>query len=177
MTCEGVATVLIVDDEADVANLYSTFLDKEYDVRTATSGSEALEILDETVDVALLDRRMPDMSGDELLARIRSRDLDVQVAMLTAVEPAGEIVDMPFDDYKVKPLTENDLSAIVETLLKRATYDERSQELFRIISKKDTLEQADKEDTDEYEQLVARLEDIREHVDETLEELIERGTI
>lgn len=177
MTGEDVATVLIVDDEADLAELYSSFLDNEYDVRTATSGAEALEILDQTIDVALLERRMPDMSGDELLAQIRSRDLDVQVAMLTAVEPDGEILEMPFDDYKVKPLTENDLSAIVETLLKRATYDERSQELFRVISKKASLEQADKDDTEEYEELDARLEELRKDVDGTLIELIERGTI
>lgn len=177
MTGEDVATVLIVDDEADLAELYSSFLDNEYDVRTATSGAEALGILDETIDVALLDRRMPDMSGDELLAQIRGRDLDVQVAMLTAVEPDGEILEMPFDDYKVKPLTENDLTAIVETLLKRATYDERSQELFRVISKKASLKKADKDDTDEYQELDARLEELRKDVDGTLDELIERVTI
>jgi CheY-like chemotaxis protein len=40
---------------------------EEYEVRTATGGPEALDLVDEEVDVALLDRRMPRMSGDELL--------------------------------------------------------------------------------------------------------------
>jgi DNA-binding response OmpR family regulator len=165
------ATVLVVDDEEDLASLYTAFLETEYDVRTATSGPEALEKVDDAIDVALLDRRMPGMSGDEVLAEIRDRVPDAQVAMLTAVEPDEDIVDMPFDDYKVKPVERSELLGVVETLLKRATYDAHSQEFFALASKKASLEIAGNDDTEEYDELVARMNEVREDVDAMLDDM------
>lgn len=163
------ATVLVVDDEEDVATLYSLFLAEKYDVRTATSGEEALDVVDEDVDVALLDRRMPGMSGDEVLRALRERELDCRVAMLTAVEPDGDIVDMPFDDYRVKPADRSELLGLVDTLLERAAYDQQSQEFFTLASKKAALEVAGNDDTEEYRRLVDKLEEVREDIDETLD--------
>jgi DNA-binding response OmpR family regulator len=168
---DGDVTVQVVDDEEDLAGLYTAFLEAEYDVRTATSGSEALEKIDDAVDVVLLDRRMPGMSGDEVLAEVRDRAPDVQVAMLTAVEPAEDIVDMPFDDYRVKPLDRSELLGVVETLLKRAAYDEHSQEFFALASKKVSLEIAGNDDTEEYDRLVARMNEVREEVDAMLDDV------
>lgn len=163
------ATVLVVDDEPELTELYRAFLADEYDVRTATSGAEALEEADEAVDVALLDRRMPDMTGDEVLAELRSRGLDCMVAMLTAVEPGTEIVDMAFDDYKVKPVDRSDLLGLVDVLLERVTYDEQSREFFRLASKKAALEIAGNDDTEEYDRLVERIARVREEIDTTLD--------
>lgn len=174
---EGDVTVLVVDDEEDLAGLYTAFLEAEYDVRTATSGSEALEKIDDAVDVVLLDRRMPGMSGDEMLAEVRDRVPDVQVAMLTAVEPDEAIVDMPFDDYKVKPVERSELLGVVETLLKRATYDEHSQEFFALASKKASLEIAGNDGTEEYDQLVAHMNEVREDVDAMLDDMSARALL
>ncbi|MFB6105679.1 MAG: response regulator, partial [Halobacteriaceae archaeon] len=70
MSPEGARpTVVVVDDEEGIAEAYSYWLSDEYDVRTAQSGAGALETIDEDVDVVLLDRRMPDRSGDEVLDR------------------------------------------------------------------------------------------------------------
>ena len=113
MTRDPDATVLAVDDEPDLAELYRVYLDPAYDVRIATGGEEALDAMDETVDVVLLDRRMPDMSGHEVLDAIRGEGYDARVAMLTAVEPDVDIVEMPFDDYKTKPVTKEDLLTLV----------------------------------------------------------------
>ncbi len=163
------ATVLLVDDEPELVELYGVLLSEEYDVRTATSGPEALEVVDESVDAVLMDRRMPGMPGDEVLAEMRSRNLDVRTAMLTAVDPDVDIVDMPFDDYRVKPVDGDDLIGTVEMLLERATYDEKSQEFFSLASKKAALEIAGNDDTEEYEQLQAELARRREDIDETLD--------
>ena len=131
-------TVLAVDDEPDLAELYRVYLDDTYDVRVATGGEEALSMMDDSVDVVLLDRRMPDMSGHEVLDMIREKGYDARIAMLTAVEPDVDIVDMPFDDYKTKPVTREDLVALVEVLLHRAAFDERSQRFFALASKRST---------------------------------------
>ncbi len=175
MTDDSDPTVLVVDDEEALADLYAQLLSIEYNVRTATTGSEALEKADETVDVALLDRRMPDMSGGEVLEKLRDRGLNCRIGMLSAVEPTGEIVDMPFDDYKLKPISEEELHSLVEVLLKRATYDAQSREFFRLASKKATLETNDNTDTEEYRQLVETLEDLREDIDATLDSVSAEG--
>lgn len=140
-------TVLVVDDEPDLAMLYETYLSVEFDVRSANDGQQALDQVDQTVDVALLDRRMPQMSGDELLRRFREQGYEMKVAMLTAVEPDTDIVDMPFNDYKVKPVGRDELIGLVRTLLQRSTYDKQSQEFFSLASKKAALEIAGNDDT------------------------------
>ncbi|WP_281194551.1 response regulator [Halorubrum sp. F4] len=164
-------TVLAVDDEPDLAELCRVYLDGRYDVRIATSGETALEEIDDDVDVVLLDRRMPDLSGHEVLSEIRSAGYDARVAMLTAVEPDVDIVDMPFDDYKTKPVTREGLIALVEVLLERAAFDERSQQFFALASKKAALEASGTTDTEEYDELVERMEAVRTEVDETLDRL------
>jgi DNA-binding response OmpR family regulator len=166
--------VLVVEDEPDLAELYAIYLSDLYDVQTATNGETALEIVDEETDVVLLDRRMPDLTGDEVLEEIRARGLETQVAMITAVEPDVDIVEMQFDDYLVKPVTKEDLHGLVEILLRRANYDERSQEFFRLASKKAALESSPDvsvENEGEYRELAQRMEDIRAELDDTLAEL------
>ena len=113
--------VLIVEDEPDVAETYKLWLQGDYEVRMGQNGDEGLELLDESVDVVLLDRRMPVVSGNEVLAAIEERDLQCRVAMVTAVDPDFDIVDMGCDDYVVKPVTRDRLLEVVEVL------DERQQ--------------------------------------------------
>ncbi|KTG10129.1 DNA-binding protein [Haloprofundus marisrubri] len=166
--------VLVVEDESDLANLYAAWLDGEYRVRTAYGGHEALSELDDAVDVVLLDRRMPGLSGDEVLDAVRERGIDCRVAMVTAVEPDFDIVEMGFDDYLVKPVTRESLLGVVSNLLMRSEYDDGVRELFALASKKAVLE-AEKDDstlaeTAEYQQLDAELSDVRENLDEQLQD-------
>ncbi|WP_435098276.1 response regulator [Halorubrum sp. N11] len=167
-------TVLAVDDEPDLAELYRVYLDTAYDVRIATGGEEALSLMDESVDVVLLDRRMPDMSGREVLDAIRGEGYDARIAMLTAVEPDVDIVEMSFDDYKTKPVTKKELITLVEVLLHRAKFNEQSQKFFALASKKAALEAAGAANTEEYEELLDRVETVRDRVDDTLDHLSAR---
>jgi DNA-binding response OmpR family regulator len=115
-------TVLLVDDEVAVTRVYERMLSDRYDVRVANGGDEALSLVDESVDVVLLDRMMPDRSGDSVLAEIRERGLDCGVAMVTAVEPELDIVEMGFDTYLQKPPSRDTLVATIERLLARREY-------------------------------------------------------
>ncbi|MFD1599681.1 HalX domain-containing protein [Halobellus rarus] len=164
--------VLVVEDEPDLADLYATWLRDEYRVRVAYGGREALEELDEEVEVVLLDRRMPDLSGDEALEAIRERDVGCRVAMVTAVEPDFDIVAMGFDDYLVKPVSRDSLKETVENLLRRNSYDDGIQELFALASKKALLESekdaATLEEHEEYQKLTERVQNLRAQLDDTL---------
>lgn len=133
-------TVLIVDDERGLADLYAVFLDDEYETRTAYDGETALERVDDDVDAILLDRRMPGVSGDELLTALREQGYDCPVAMLTAVDPAADILTLDVDDYFVKPLDQAEILEAVATLTARGRYDDEFRSYFATVSKKAAME-------------------------------------
>ena len=170
--------VLIVEDEPDLADLYATWLRDEYAPRVTYGGAEALDELDDEVSVVLLDRRMPEVSGDAVLEAIRDRDIDCRVAMVTAVEPDFDIVAMGFDDYLVKPVSKDVLRATVDNMHLRSSYDAGVQRLFSLASKKALLESEKSQtalaDNPEYADLEAELGDLRADLDETIQELGER---
>ncbi|WP_266080116.1 HalX domain-containing protein [Haladaptatus caseinilyticus] len=163
-------TILVVDDEKDVTDLYATWLEDSLDVRRAYEGREALELLDDEVVVVLLDRRMPGLSGDEVLAELRNRGLHSRVVMVTAVKPDFDIIEMGFDDYLVKPVSKDDLYTTVEGMLTRVEYDDQMQEYFSLVSKVAVLEAEKPEEelaeSDEYRQLSTRVDELRETVDD-----------
>jgi len=171
----GSPIALVVEDEPDLARLYSAWLREACTVRTAYSGAQALDAIEEEIDIVLLDRRMPDLSGDEVLETIRERGLDIRVAMVTAVEPDFDIVGMGFDDYLVKPVSERELMETVDQLLLRSTYDEQMQEYFALASKKAVLDaekpEAELRASEEYARLEDRLAVLRTEIDDTVSEL------
>jgi len=129
------ATVLVVDDEAEVADVYALRLRGQYETETAYGGVAALDRLDDDIDVVLLDRRMPDVGGDEVLEEIRERDVSTRVIMITAVDPDFDIIDMPFDDYLCKPIEKEDLVAAIDQQLAARRYDDRLSEYLEVTSK------------------------------------------
>lgn len=171
MTDEG-AGVLVVDDDEALTDVYAAWLGDQYDVETATTGSIALDTLDGHVDVVLLDRRMPGLSGEEVLDQIRRAEYDCRVAMVTGVRPNTDVVELGFDEYLLKPVDREDLQSTVETLLDRSEYDDKLQELYSLMSKRALLE-SEAEDgavqlDDSYEQLVDRIEGLRAQINETV---------
>jgi len=97
-----IPTVLVVDDDRPLADGFADHLSSEFEVRTAYTGEEALDRLDEAVDVVLLDRGLPDTSGDAVLEAIRASDFDCRVAMVSGEQPSP---DLDCDAYLTKPLS------------------------------------------------------------------------
>lgn len=169
------ATVLVVDDERPLLEVYGRWLSDSYEVVTAASGSAALEEADGGVDVMLLDRRMPGMSGEDVLARVRERVPDCKVAIVSAVEPDFDVIRMGFDAYLTKPVRQSELRTTVDRLLARTAFAELEQEYYALVSKRAALEEAKSRDelraSDEYAQLEARIERLRDDLDEAMPEL------
>ena len=103
------AKVLVVDDEAVVRESYLRTLDGvRYNVRAALNGAEALRMLEaEHFDVILLDIRMPEMDGIEVLRQIKKRWPESEVVIITgypSIETAKEAVRLGAYNYLAKPV-------------------------------------------------------------------------
>jgi DNA-binding response OmpR family regulator len=133
--------------------------------------------MDEDVDAVLLDRRMPGMSGDEVLEHIREEGYDCRVAMVTAIDPDFDILDMGFDEYVVKPVSRDDLYDTVEQLLTYSTYDDTFQEYFSLVSKRAAIQTSKSPSTleanEEYQQLNDRIDELEADLDEAVMDLEE----
>ena len=171
-------TVLVVDDEPHLVGMYAAMLEDSHTVRTATSGEEALDRLSKETDVMLLDRRMPDRSGGEVLETVREEGYDCRVAMITSVDPDMDITEMAFDAYVVKPIRRRGLRDIVESLLLRAGCSRDTRELLSVTSKLVALESQFHEDQlaghEEYQRLRERREHLKAKNRQRIAELIQR---
>ena len=165
-------TVLVVDDEPEVADVLALKIRERYETRVAYGGRAALDAMDRTVDAVLLDRRMPDVHGDEVLAEIRERGYDCVVVMTTAVDPDLNILEMDFDDYLSKPIeTETLLSTLDQQLDSRRSGDPKLEEFFSVVSKLEVLESeltpAELADSDEYERRKREAEALGQELQES----------
>jgi DNA-binding response OmpR family regulator len=172
MSSSEPATVLVVDDEPDVADAYAAQLQDDFIVSTAYGGQEALDKIDSAVDVVLLDRRMPGISGDEVLEKIRERELSVRVAMVTAVDPDFDIIDMPFDDYVIKPVSRDDLFETINRLLTCSEYEERLRRYYALTAKHATLiankPESELAESDEFQELEDEIDELKDGLDQTV---------
>jgi DNA-binding response OmpR family regulator len=113
--------VLIVEDEPALRLSYDRAFRPRYDLAFATNGAEALEQLEQQrPDVAVLDMRLPDTDGIELLRRIRVSYPDLPVIITTAylsIEPQLKVLDLPHSGYIVKPFRLDELGARIDAVL------------------------------------------------------------
>ncbi len=117
-------TILVADDEANIRELVTLYLEKEgFSVITASDGRAAVNSAREfQPDLIVLDLMMPELSGYEVCRELR-RDSDVPILMLTA---RGDDVDrivgleLGADDYLGKPFHPRELTARVKAILRRS---------------------------------------------------------
>ncbi len=120
--------ILIVDDDENIAELISLYLNKEcYDTQIAGEANACFEAVDEfNPDLILLDVMLPGMDGYQICTEIRKTS-NVPIIMLSA---KGSVFDKVLglkigaDDYIVKPFDSNELVARVAALLRRTTTQE-----------------------------------------------------
>ena len=170
----GGSRILVVDDEVDVAETYASQLRDRHEVEVAYSGEAALSALDDSIDIALLDREMPGQSGRAVLTAIREQEIGARVAMVTGEQPDFDIIEMPFDDYLVKPVPQTALFRMVDRLERCATYDERLREYYSLTAKRAALlsskSQAEREASAAFQSLEEEIASVRD----SLEDITER---
>jgi two-component system response regulator RegX3 len=118
-----VTRVLVVEDEESFSDALSYMLRREgYDVDSAATGTEALQIFDRTgADLVLLDLMLPGLSGTEVCRELRSRS-HVPIIMVTARDSEVDKVvglELGADDYVTKPFSSRELVARIRAVLRR----------------------------------------------------------
>lgn len=115
--------LLAVDDEKDMLDTFQTILGKNHQILRSLSGEDALDILKaESIDLVLLDIRMPKMDGIETLKKIKARHPDTEVVMVTAsreIKSAVECIKLGAYDYVTKPFERDELKSIIEKALEK----------------------------------------------------------
>jgi two-component system, NtrC family, response regulator AtoC len=126
---DGTIRVLVVDDEVKLAQAFSKKLGQEgMKVSLAFSGNEALSIAEkEILDVAVLDIRLPDMEGVELLGKLKQSHPTLEVVMVTgyaSVDTAIRSMKQGAYDYLTKPVKLTELSALVKKAFEKKSLHE-----------------------------------------------------
>ena len=135
--------ILLVDDDIELTDLLAEVLRLTgFEVEVANNGQEALDKLNSSHQLVLLDVMMPVLNGIETLKKIRQTS-NVPVMMLTA---RGEEIDrvlgleLGADDYLPKPFNDRELVARIKAILRRISPSESSQNSTALSSEENALE-------------------------------------
>ncbi len=113
--------VLVVDDDENILRLYREELEEEgYEVFTASSGKEAIEIFEKNnPDIVTLDILMPDMDGINVLRILKGKNPKVPVIMSTAYDYKDDFGVWAAEGYVVKSSDLTELKSVIKRLLNR----------------------------------------------------------
>jgi DNA-binding response OmpR family regulator len=154
-------TLLVVDDDPDFRALYEAWL-AAYEVRVAADGAEALDVIDEAVDVVVLDREMPRKDGITVARELQARAVDPAVVMVSGVAPDTDLLDVPVDDYLRKPVEREAVTAAVRRGLAVTDSPDHVRDLLALDTRIDLVEDhvdaATLDESHAYQQATSALE-------------------
>ena len=136
------ARILVIDDEEDIRESLETLLSIEggYEVHLAANATEGLKKLENGFyDLVLLDLMMPDRSGMEVLAEIRTRDRETPVFLLTAfgsIEVAVQALKAGANDYFSKPWDNEKLLIEIDRMIAKGRLERENQQLRRALKER-----------------------------------------
>ncbi len=120
---KGKGLILVIDDDKSILRTLTRILQKAgYEVETAETGKEAMEKAEKTsYDLALVDVRLPDMDGTDLLASLQGTTPSTVKIVITgfpSLETGVKALDGGADAYLVKPVRPEELLTLIEEKLK-----------------------------------------------------------
>jgi diguanylate cyclase (GGDEF)-like protein len=133
--------ILLVDDDEDMCTILSMILKNEgYQIIIAHSGADALaQIEKQSFNVVLLDIRLPDMSGLEILKKVKEKDPNVIVIIMTGYSSMEGVIDaLRYDayDYLQKPLDIEKVKVIIKRGIEQQQLEIKNKKLVDTLTKK-----------------------------------------
>ncbi len=126
---EPLTKILVVEDELDTAEVICELLTNAgYEATAVESGKEALQYISQNYDLVLLDIKLPDMSGLEVLRRARSESYDQPMIILSGYGTGSDRVvalEDGADDYLSKPFSPEELVARIRAIRRRIEWSPR----------------------------------------------------
>ena len=118
-------TILVVDDDKSILRTFTRILQKSgYEIDTAETGKEAMEKTENRhYDLALVDIRLPDMDGTDLLAKLKKQlqhTVKIMITGFPSLETGVKALDEGADAYLVKPVKPQELLVLLEEKLKES---------------------------------------------------------
>ncbi|MCD6424896.1 MAG: response regulator transcription factor [Anaerolineales bacterium] len=128
--------ILVVDDNPDIRTMLQSYLSSEgFEVLTAENGQKALFVAREgKPDCIVLDMMMPEMGGSDFI-RIYTSESDIPILVLTAkVEETDKVLGLELgaDDYMTKPFSLRELTARINSLIRRSNKGQSKAEILRV---------------------------------------------
>jgi DNA-binding response OmpR family regulator len=116
-------TILVVDDDKSILRTFTRILQKSgYEIETAETGKEAMEKTENRhYDLALVDIRLPDMDGTDLLAKLKKplqNTVKIMITGFPSLETGVKALDEGADAYLVKPVKPQELLILLEEKFK-----------------------------------------------------------
>jgi DNA-binding NtrC family response regulator len=126
--------ILLVDDDTNTANgLRKILLQDGYDTLCAYTGNEALNLIEsENFDIVITDMKLPDISGFSIIEKVKKKDADVPVVMITAfssLQTAIDAMKKGADDYLTKPVNIDELELILKKIWEKQLLIFQNREL------------------------------------------------
>src|SRR3989338_673328 len=150
-----IGSILVVDDEKSMRDSMNMLLRDNYNVHMAKSGKEAIKsVKNHNIDLVLLDIRLPEIDGIEVLKIIKGIDDSIEVIMVTAVITVGRAVEAVRHgayDYITKPFDIQTLTEQIEKIIEKRTLSKENISLRKLI-----------ESDYQFEKIVGKSPEIRE---------------
>src|SRR5918999_546022 len=135
--------LIVEDEEVFLRPLQRTLEVADYEVLTARSGEDAIDVLKhEDVDLMLTDKRLPGMDGVELVRRVKAEHADLAMVVMTAygtIESAVESVRLGAADYLVKPFEVPELLIVVRNAIELSEFRAANRATLRRNQERFTL--------------------------------------
>ncbi|MDP7530207.1 MAG: sigma-54 dependent transcriptional regulator [Candidatus Scalindua sp.] len=133
--------ILLVDDDKNTANgLRKILLQDGYDTSCTYTGKEASNLIEtEHFDIVITDMKLPDISGFSIIEKVKKKDIDIAVVMITAfssIQTAIDAMKKGADDYLTKPVNIEELELILKKIWEKRLLIIQNKELKQKLNDK-----------------------------------------
>lgn len=162
---ESKKEILIIEDNIAQAKMYKRWLEPKYTAKTATKFDKVLKEYKGDEEVILLDRKLDGAEAEDLIDSLEGIE-NQNIVVITGMEPDLDLLNMPINDYLIKPVDRELLRDTVRKVIEADKRPDKTKELLELLSKKKILDDKPTEvrEKEEYQKLVRKIDELRDEI-------------